>query len=347
MTVYTLDPLQDPRWKSFTDSHPEASVFHSCGWLRALQRTYHYRAVVFTTTPPGEPLTNGIVGCEIDSWLTGRRLVSLPFSDHCQPLVSDPGDWASLVGFLKLERERAGWRYLELRPLLLNLPGARGPVRGFSENPFYVHWLDLSDDLERIFQTFHKSCVQRRIRRAEKEGLDYEEGCGQDQLERFYGLLVQTRRRQGLPPPSLAWLESLRECLGSQLRIHLVSRHAHPIAGMITLICKQTVVYKYGASLADFNHLGGVPLVFWKAIQQAQELGARWFDFGRTEISNRGLLTFKDRWGTRRLPVSYFRSPSGICSWSGAPLKAAGRLVPSLPRWLLVRVGTLLYPHVG
>jgi hypothetical protein len=28
-----------------------------------------------------------LVFCRVRSWLTGRRSISLPFSDHCEPLV--------------------------------------------------------------------------------------------------------------------------------------------------------------------------------------------------------------------------------------------------------------------
>jgi len=83
MTVYTLDPLQDSRWAELIARHPQASVFHTMAWLQTLRRTYGYQPTVFTTTGPESALDNGIVFCQVRSWLTGRRLVSLPFSDHC------------------------------------------------------------------------------------------------------------------------------------------------------------------------------------------------------------------------------------------------------------------------
>lgn len=89
--VHTLDPLADGRWKTFVEQHRDASIFYTPGWLQALRKTYGYEAVVYTTSAPDEPLTNGIPFCMVDSWLTGRRLVSLPFSDHCEPLVDRPG----------------------------------------------------------------------------------------------------------------------------------------------------------------------------------------------------------------------------------------------------------------
>ena len=90
MGVYEIDPLCDPRWPEFLQNNPRASVFHTPGWLRALKRTYGYEPVVYTTTPATVELTNGWVFCRVFSWLTGRRLVSLPFSDHCEPLVDKP-----------------------------------------------------------------------------------------------------------------------------------------------------------------------------------------------------------------------------------------------------------------
>src|SRR5450755_1829723 len=87
--VHEINPLCDPRWEAFINGHPRSSVFHSTKWLRALETTYGYDPVVVTTCPADAPLTNGIVFCRVKSWLTGRRLVSLPFSDHCEPLVNN------------------------------------------------------------------------------------------------------------------------------------------------------------------------------------------------------------------------------------------------------------------
>src|SRR5216110_3070476 len=89
--AYTLDPLLDPRWPEFLERHASASIFHSRGWLEALRRTYGYEPIAYTTSPPTVDLANGLVFCRIDSWLTGRRLVSLPFSDHTEPLVDSEG----------------------------------------------------------------------------------------------------------------------------------------------------------------------------------------------------------------------------------------------------------------
>lgn len=73
--VYEIGPLQDARWPQFLERHRLASLFHTKEWLDLLRRTYGYRASVLTTSKPGERLTNGLVYCRVQSWLTGRRLV--------------------------------------------------------------------------------------------------------------------------------------------------------------------------------------------------------------------------------------------------------------------------------
>ena len=92
--VYQIDPLTDPRWQEFTARHPRASVFHSSGWLRALQLAYGYEPIAYTLSPPQSEVANAVVFSRIRSWATGRRLVSLPFSDHCEPLVDGDVDAA-------------------------------------------------------------------------------------------------------------------------------------------------------------------------------------------------------------------------------------------------------------
>ena len=88
MTVYQIDPLSNGRWREFISHRPRASVFHTVEWLKAIQLTYGYQPVVLTTSGPDENLKNGVLFCKIQSWMTGRRMVSVPFSDHCEPLVS-------------------------------------------------------------------------------------------------------------------------------------------------------------------------------------------------------------------------------------------------------------------
>src|SRR5438128_44514 len=85
--VQRINPLRDPRWLGLTARHPRASIFHTRGWLEALQRTYGYEPAAVTIDGDGGRLSGAIVYCHVRSKLTGNRVVSVPFSDYCDPLV--------------------------------------------------------------------------------------------------------------------------------------------------------------------------------------------------------------------------------------------------------------------
>ena len=246
--VYQVDPLKDPRWMPFLQQHPLASVFHTSAWLEALQRTYEYQPIAFTLSAPGTELKNAIVFCRVKSWLTGCRLVSLPFSDHCQPLLDGAESFQSLLSSLKVSFEREQWKYIEMRPLFWPAPAMESDLAGPQGDRFHFHRLDLAPDLDSLFRGFHKSCIQRKIRRAERENLTYEEGRSGSLLDRFYGILVCTRRRHRLPPQPLRWFRNLADCLGDRLTIRLLSKDGQPVASMLTLAHTETLVYKYGCS---------------------------------------------------------------------------------------------------
>jgi hypothetical protein len=116
--MYWINPLVDPRWAQL-EQHPQASLFHNVSWLEALHRTYRYRPVALTSCQPGVELSDGIPFCEVKSWISGSRLVSLPFSDHCHPLVTSADELPSFISYLVEHCAQLNWKYIELRPVEL------------------------------------------------------------------------------------------------------------------------------------------------------------------------------------------------------------------------------------
>jgi CelD/BcsL family acetyltransferase involved in cellulose biosynthesis len=343
--TFEINPLQDPRWKAFIAKRSDASVFHRVEWLRALNSCYGYEPCVLSLTPPSEPLSNGIVFCQVRSRLTGRRIVSIPFTDHCDPLVNDSEEFHQLLRALaeKVDRERL--KYLEIRPINF-APDCAEPFA--ISNRYFLHRLDLQPSEQVLFRGFHKDCVQRKIRRAEREVLRYEEGSSDLLLSQFYQLLIMTRRRQGVPPQPLKWYRNLISCMGSDLKIRVASKGETPVASVLTISDKKKMVYKYGCSDARFNNLGGTLLLFWRTIQEAKAKGLEEFDLGRSDVNNVGLATFKEHWGARRLEVNYWRYPARATSVGPEyAIKHMPRLISIMPDMPLVMLGRLLYPHIG
>ena len=276
LVAHRFEPLTDARWDPFVSRHPRASLFHSSPWLKALNRTYGYEVIGYTTSAPSEELENAMIFCRIESWLTGRRLVSLPFSDHCEPLVDRQDELQVLVTALEEDTRRAKWRYVEVRPL--------APMDvATSLHSTNIHYsffeIDLRPNLETIFGSLHKDSIQRKIRRAQREKLCYEEGTSDLLLNDFYRLMTHTRRRYLVPPQPRSWFQGLIHYFGDALKIRIARKDGRALAGMLTVRYKDTLVYKYGASDFRYNNLGGMHLLYWTSIQEGKASGLRFFDW--------------------------------------------------------------------
>jgi hypothetical protein len=122
-----------------------------------------------------------------------------------------------------------------------------------------------------------------------------------------------------------------------------------PVAGMVTLVHKASITYKYGGSDMRFNNAGGMALLFWNMMLEAKAEGMEVLDLGRCDADNEGLITYKDRLGSTRSMLTYWRSPRvklrpTTPDWKFRVVK---RIFGYMPDPIRVGVGKVLYPHVG
>jgi CelD/BcsL family acetyltransferase involved in cellulose biosynthesis len=351
MMAYVIRPLEDSRWDQFLARHPRASVFHSIGWLRSLHQTYGYDVIALTSCPPESELDDGLVFCRVDSWLTGTRFVSLPFSDHCDPLQNGAESLQAFNGAVNQWLNGSKVDYVEIRP---KDTIADVGLRNRSTRAHWRHLIDLTPDLDTLFSKLHKDSIQRKIRRAEREGLIYEEGTTDALLDAFFRLQLNTRRRHQIPPQPKDWFRNLISNFGDALKLRVAFKNDRAVAAILTLRHKDTLVYKYGCSDARFHSLGGMHLLLWNSIQDAKRNHLRVFDLGRSEVNNTGLVQFKDRWGSVRSELIYSRFSARTTdarlygtfpsSWK---FKIARSMFSYLPDRMLALVGSLLYKHIG
>jgi len=345
-SVWTINPLRDDRWSEFVDRHPNSSVFHTIGWLSALHTTYGYEPVAFTTSAPSEKLTNALLFCVVRSWLTRGRLVSLPFTDHCEPLVENIEQLRALCTHLETLCRTQRWKYVEMR----TGDAVFGAEEGLGECKVYRwHRLDLRSSLDALYKGFHKDCIRRRIRHAERQGLRYEEGRNESLTRSFYDLIVLSRLRKHLPPQPFEWFQNLVACMGKDVCIRIAFKGNQPVAGILTMRHRKKIYYKYGGSDARLNDLGATPMLFWQAIQAAKSAGMEELDLGRSELENQGLIRFKERWGAHSVRLTMWRGPADVVSPSLERLKVrlARTICTCVPRTMLISVGRLMYRHVG
>jgi Acetyltransferase (GNAT) domain len=345
-TVFRINPLTDPRWPEFLQRHSRATVFHSPAWLSVLHTTYRYLPLAYTTSPPRAPLENGWVFCEVRSWLTGRRLVSLPFSDHCEPLAENPADLEDIAHALRDDRERQNWDYVEVRPQ--SLP--RENISGFKlYQPFYLHKLDLRPTIHQIFSNLSQDSIQRKIRRAERDAIGYQEGTTKNLIDNFYTLMCHTRQRHGLPPQPRQWFSNLFSSLQDRAIIRVAVKDEKPVGALLTICFKKALVYKYSCGEPEHFKHGTMQLLLWRAIQDAKASGMEDLDFGRSDLGDDGLMLYKERWGAVRIQTGYFRCYSRDRARPSVfgNLRTKLKIPAFVPQGILAATGRLLYRHFG
>jgi CelD/BcsL family acetyltransferase involved in cellulose biosynthesis len=353
-SVQIVDPLAVANWDELVTVLPGHSFFHSSAWARTLEESYGYKPVYFAMVENGA-IRALLPMMEVDSWLTGKRGVSLPFSDVCEVLPGEVGrvaprapdyDATLLEQAIQHGREN-GWKYFEVRGAISDARGAGRPT----SSEFFGHTLELSRDEEKIFGGFESS-VRRAIRKAEKSGVKVEISRSLDGVKEFYALHCLTRQKHGTPPQPFSFFVNFhRNVIAHNLGFVVIARfEGRPVAASVFVHFGTKAIYKYGASDENFQNLRGANLVMWHAIQWYARAGFDRLDFGRTEKANEGLRRFKLGWGASEHLINYFkydlRAQRFIAGKDGASLLRE-RVFKRIPIPIARMIGSVLYRHVA
>lgn len=337
-----INPAEDSHWNALLAAQPKRSFFHTAEWARVLADTYGYAPVYFGAGEAGGQCS-WLPLMEVDSWLTGRRGISLPFTDECEPLCADAETLQKLFRDAVEFGKSRGWKYLECRggrELLHEVPASLS---------FYGHRLDLTAGEDGLFSRLESS-VRRAIRKAEKAGVTVEVLQSQEAVRIFYALQCQTRKKHGLPPqPFRFFLNIHRHILSQNMGMVVLARHqGRPVAGAVYFNFGDEAVFKYGASDETYQDLRGGNLVMWTAIKEQVRRGAKHLDLGRTSVGNEGLRKFKLGWGAVERKIEYVKFDLGKNKFVTDADGAAGwhtRIFRRLPGFLSRAVGVVLYRH--
>jgi lipid II:glycine glycyltransferase (peptidoglycan interpeptide bridge formation enzyme) len=266
--------------------------------------------------------------------------------------VTGADDLSEMLSHLAGQIRAQGRGSIELRPAardqqcFASAAATCGLQPGIS---YCFHRLDLRPQDAEIFGRLHPSHTKRAIRRAEREGLEYETGTSEQMLGAFYQLLRSTRRRHGVPPPPLTWFRNILAFLGDHVAIHLASKNRQPIASLLTLSFKNTMLYKYGCSDAAHHRCGAMPFLFWRLIQDARARGFEELDLGRSDVDQAGLIAFKDHLGAARSRLTYYTYPKSARHFvhNGWMRSLAKQVFARMPDAALDFAGQSIYRHLG
>jgi hypothetical protein len=325
-------------------SHPSGSVFHSSSWARVLAESYGYGFRYLMATRNGG-ISALLPVMEVDSRLTGRRGVALPFSDYCDPFFPEGEDFQDAWSRLIAQGGKAGWKSIELRcreALPVSVPPS---------STFLHHLLDLGEGEGSLYRNLRGS-IRRNIRKAERMGVTITISGSDNAVAEFCRLNGMTRREHGLPPQPVRFFRSLHEHILKRNRGFVVLAHFRGscIGGALFLNFGDRAYYKYGASDRRAHHLRANNLVMWEAIRSLARKGFRSLCLGRTESDNEGLRRFKNGWGARQGIILYYRYDLGERRFVRSRSMSTGwhnAVFRNLPLSISRAVGAVLYRHFG
>lgn len=298
--IITIDPCRDPRWLALLDRYP-SSVFHSPAWLRVLANTYELDVAAHLVFDEAGQLCAGLPFCR-HSDIKGNRIVILPFSDYCDPLVGKRAEWDALVARMLEEGCPISIRCLHNDVALDDEHFA-------VVNRAHWHGMDLTADLDTLWHKLPEA-AQRAIKKATQRGVTLHAAQSQEELRQFYKLHLDVRKHKYhmlAQPYSFfenIWREFV-ECDAGQL---LLASHAGElIGGTFFLTWRNSFYYKFNASDTSQLTLRPNDLLIWEGIQRAKARGCTHLDFGLSDWNQEGLIRFKRKFASEEKTIFFLR----------------------------------------
>jgi hypothetical protein len=163
LNIQIVNPLDIPDWDTRVLSFPASTIFHSAAWARVLIESYGFVPFYYIAYQ-GKDIASILPLMEVRDILGRKKGVSLPFTDFCEPLFTDPHDFQKAFKHVTAIASGKKWRSIELRG------GGQWLSHEPAYNTMYTHEIDLSPQPEAIFKSFSDT-NRRNIRKAEKSGV--------------------------------------------------------------------------------------------------------------------------------------------------------------------------------
>jgi hypothetical protein len=350
LRVIETDPYTDPRWEAFVLSHPDGSVYHHPAWLKALSMEYSQKGLYLACeSAQGElvalmPMmyTRGLP-LTIGGSSTGRRLSSLPRTPLAGPLSTDQHATKAIIQTALEYARRESGMHLQIKTSGSKLDGlVDGVFCSPWRNSFSLTLPSPSEGPFRILDAHVRAKVKWALNKAAKNGLAVRHAETEAQLDEWYGLYLDTMRRNAVPPRPYRFFLALWDLLRPLgLMQLLVAERAQRskremLAGSIFLMFGHTVSYAFNGSRRKDLFLRPNDAIQWRAINDACTCGYRYVDFGEVPDEHHQLAKFKSKWGAT--PTRLYRYSSLVSSQSGPGSDymrgAGGRLARNIWRRL-------------
>ncbi len=328
----------------YVRAHAQATPFHLSGWSRAVARgcgqANHYLVAEIESTIVGVlPLT------VVHSPLFGRALVSSAFAVGGGALADDGDVAKALSAEAVAMAERLTCPTVELRGGMMSA----GADWHHDETTYLGFVRDLAADDEAELLAIPRK-QRAEVRRALGFELTAETGTTEQHRAAHYSVYSESVRNLGTPVFPRALFDAVLDNFGSEADILTVRHDGTPIASVLSLYWRGTVMPYWGGGTAAARGWRANDLMYYALMNHARGRGCTRFDFGRSKAGT-GPAAFKRNWGFEGKPLAYVKFAANgeaprdinplnpkyrlkVALWQKLPLSIANRIGPIIARGL-------------
>lgn len=333
--------VSDVAWDAFVASCPASTFYHTTAFRAILERCFPVRCRSLAATSDGS-LIGVLPVVHQKSLLFGNRVTSSPFTTYGGPLGHAEGVAPALLRAATEWAEGLGARVVEVRARdALELP----PDDRWAVVPRKATMIvDVDQTPDQLLASFSAN-RRNKVRRTLRGELAYQDG-GLELVGAFYDIYARNMRDLGTPAYPRSFLEALVERSDGRYRIALVRADGVPAAGAVAGRWGDTLELPLISSLRELENLYPSTFLYWSAMNQARDAGAKRLDLGRSTPGS-GTHAFKAQFGATEHPLPWaYWTPHG-----GAPpslnkenekFKLFIEVWRRLPLWVANRLGPLL-----
>jgi FemAB-related protein (PEP-CTERM system-associated) len=339
--LYDADEVA--RIDAWVMAQEDALPFHRPKWLKAIEVGTGQKAHCLVAESGGE--ISAILPFHlVHSPLFGRALVASGFAVGGGILSGSHTATRRLAAEICELAEQWSCPTVELRGG--SLPGGKW-IEKRDAHANFLKALQADDEAELL-------AIPRKQRAEVRKGLDnslaVETGRGRRDLDWHYAVYAESVRNLGTPVFPKSLMASVMEAFGEEADILTVLSEGRPVASVLSLYHKGTVMPYWGGGVWAARRLRANDVMYYALMNHVRRRGCTHFDFGRSKVDS-GAYHFKKNWGFEPEPMAYAihtadgqeprdvnpNSPkyrAQIALWQKLPLPIANRLGPWIARGL-------------
>ncbi|MFN3820017.1 FemAB family XrtA/PEP-CTERM system-associated protein [Blastomonas sp.] len=343
------DPQDRARLSAWLEGREDATAFHRIAWGEAVARSTGHDFLALVAEDTTGNLTGYLPLHAVHSPLFGRAMVSAGFAVDGGIIAADSASAQALA--------EAAWQLAECYSApTLELRGGwlpddpRWTIKSNAHAGFIADLVPESAEADQKQLEWVPRKQRAEVRKGLANDLVVRTGTSALDRQQHYAVYATSVRNLGTPVFPRALFEAVLDGLGDDADILTVLHDDVPVASVLNLYHRGTVMPFWGGGVWAARGLRANDIMYYALMNHARRRGCTRFDFGRSKVGS-GAFAFKKNWGFEPAPLSYaIRNADGqpprdvnplspkyrlqIALWQRLPLAIANRLGPLIANGL-------------